>query len=94
MQGLRLPSFFPTKKNPAPAGDDEGRMSPAAKLSPMYLSIARRSGAEREKRRPLGGLVPARRLIMQSYTRWGGSDVSATFTEDLAKVVVLWGHGG
>ena len=50
-------------------------MRPAARLSPMYLFIASRSGAEREKRQPLGGLVPARRSIAQSYARWGGSDV-------------------
>ena len=32
MQGLRDPSFFPMKK-PAPAGDEEGRIMPAARDS-------------------------------------------------------------
>ena len=41
-------------------------MSPVAKHSPMYLSMTRRSGAERDKRRPLGGLVPERRSMAQS----------------------------
>ena len=42
----------------------------------MYLSMAKRSGAEREKRWPLGGLVPERRSMAQLYDRWGGSDVA------------------
>ena len=66
MHGRSYPSFLLTKKNLALAGDEEGQMSPVAKHSPMYLSMARRSGADREKRRPLGGLVPERRLMAQS----------------------------
>ena len=51
-------------------------MRPAARLSPMYFSMASHSGADREKSRPLGGLVPTRRSIAQMYARWGGSDVA------------------
>ena len=76
MQGRRAPSFLLTKKNPAPAGDDDGRIRPEARHSPMYLSIASRSGADREKSRPLGGLVPERRSMEQSYDRWGGREVA------------------
>lgn len=35
MQGLRVLSFFSTKKKPASAGEDEGRTMPAAKESLM-----------------------------------------------------------
>lgn len=38
-QGWRTPSFFPTKKKPAPAGDKEGAREPE-----MPLSIACHSG--------------------------------------------------
>ena len=55
MQGRRDLSFFPTKKNPAPAGNDDGRLIPAAKESLIYLSIALVSGADREKNRLLEG---------------------------------------
>ena len=48
MQGRRDLSFLPTKKKPAPAGNEEGRMIPAAKEDRMYSSMACRSGAERE----------------------------------------------
>ena len=30
MQGLRLPSFLDTKKNPAVTGEEDGRMMPEA----------------------------------------------------------------
>ena len=76
MQGRSDPSFLLTKKKPASAGDEEGRMSPEARHFPMYLSIARCSGADWEKSRPLGGLVPERRSMEQSYERWGGRDVT------------------
>ena len=76
MHGRSVPSFLLTKKNPAPAGDDDGRMRPEARHSPMYLSMASRLGADREKSRPLGGLVPERRLMAQSYDRWGGREVA------------------
>ena len=66
MHGRSDPSFLLTKKNPAPVGDKEGRMRPVARHSPMYLSMARRSGADKEKRQPLGGLVPERRSMEQS----------------------------
>ena len=66
MQGLRDLSFLPTKKKPAPAGDEEGRMIPAAKEDRMYSSMACRSGAEREYKRPLGDEVPGRRSMAQS----------------------------
>ena len=34
MQGRSDPSFLLTKKNPAPAGDEDGRMSPEVRHSP------------------------------------------------------------
>ncbi len=66
MQGRREPSFFPTKKNPAPAGEEEGRMSPAARESEIYFSMASLSGAESEYNMPLGGDIPGTRSIAQS----------------------------
>ncbi len=74
MQGRREPSLF-TKKNPAPAGEEEGRMRSAFKDSLIYLSMASLSGPDREYKRPLGGEVPGRRSMAQSYGRWGGKDV-------------------
>ncbi len=47
VQGRKEPSFFSTK-NPAPLGDEEERMRPAAIDSWIYLSMASLSGAERE----------------------------------------------
>lgn len=48
MQGLRDPSFFVTKKNPALAADEEGRMSPAFNEVSMYSFMAAFSGLEIE----------------------------------------------
>lgn len=53
MQGLRDWSFLPTKKNLAPAGDDEGRI--------MYSFMASLSGPETEYKRPLGMVEPGHR---------------------------------
>ena len=58
MQGRRDLSFLPTNKKPAPADDEEGQMIPAAKEDRMYSSLACRSGAEMEHKRPLGGECP------------------------------------
>jgi len=58
------------KKKSAPTDNNEGRMMPAAK-DLMYVSTTSLSGADREKRRTLGGDVPGCRLIAQSYRRWG-----------------------
>ena len=66
MQGRSVLSFFSTKKKPAPAGDEEGRMMPAARPSLIYVSIAPLSGTDREYRRPLGGVAPGWRLMAQS----------------------------
>ena len=57
MQGCSDLSFLPTKKKPAPAGDQEGWMIPAANED-LYSSMACRSEAERECKRPLGGKCP------------------------------------
>ena len=35
MQGHSEPSVLPTKKNPAPAGDDDGRINPAFREAEM-----------------------------------------------------------
>ena len=48
MQGRSDPSFFPIKKNPAPAGDDEGRINPAFREAEMYSFMAALSGPEIE----------------------------------------------
>ncbi len=66
MQGRRDPSFFPTKKNPAPAGEEEGRMNPVARESEMYFSMAPLSGAESEYNLPFGGVLPGINSIAQS----------------------------
>ena len=42
----------------------------------MYLSMALVSGVDRENSRPLGGEVPGRRSMAQSYGRCGGSEVA------------------
>ena len=54
MQGLRDPSFFPTKENPAPAGDEEGRIRPAFNEDSIYSVMATLSGPEIEYSLPLG----------------------------------------
>lgn len=46
MQDERVLSFS-TKKNPAPTGEEEGRMSPTAKDSLMYVSMTSSSGLDR-----------------------------------------------
>ncbi len=66
MQGHKEPSFFSTKNNPAPAGDEEGRMILAARESEIYFTMASLSGAEREYSLPLGGDVPGNKSIAQS----------------------------
>lgn len=40
MKGQRVPSFLDTDKNPTPAREELGEMSPAAKDSWMYFTIA------------------------------------------------------
>lgn len=46
MQGLNDPSFLPTKKKPAPTGDEEARMIPVLSKEEMYSFIAALSGPE------------------------------------------------
>lgn len=70
------PSFLLTKKNPAPAGDEDGRMRPAASTSSRYFCMASLSGAHSEYNLPRGGVVPGRRSMAQLYGRWGGNDVA------------------
>ncbi len=69
-------AVFFTKKNPAPAREEDGTMIWAARDSVRYFSKASRSGAEREYSLPRGGMVPGRRSILQSYGQWGGKDVA------------------
>jgi hypothetical protein len=66
--GLSDLSFF-TKKNPAPTGEEDGVISPAARESWMYFSIASYSGQERLHNRLLGRGAPGWRSIAQSYGR-------------------------
>lgn len=44
--------FMPTRKNLAPAADDEGQMIPATRVSVMYWSMALRSF---RRKRGIGG---------------------------------------
>ena len=69
MHGLREPSFLPTKKNPALAGDDDGWIIPAARDSKRYFSTASVSGLDREN-------VPDSRSIAQSYGLCGSRQVA------------------
>ena len=47
IQGLKVLSFFATKKNPAPRGEEEGQMIPEFRESVMYVSMLSHFGAER-----------------------------------------------
>lgn len=47
MHGQSLPSFLPTMKKPAPTGEVDGLVTPAASDSLMYFSMAARSGRDR-----------------------------------------------
>ena len=69
MQGLSDPSFFPTKKKPAPEGDEEGGIRPAFREAEIYSLIASFSGPETEYRRPLGMVEPGIRSMAQSDGR-------------------------
>lgn len=62
MQGLRDPSFFPTKK-PAPTGEDGARIRPAFREVSMYSSIAFVLGPEIENNLSLGRVAPGIRSI-------------------------------
>ena len=55
MHGRNVPSFFPTKKKPAPVADEEGLMIPAASDSERYFSMDSLSGRDREKMRASRG---------------------------------------
>lgn len=60
MHGLRVLSFLSIKKKPAPAGDEEGLMIPAAIDSLTYFSMASLSQAEKGSRcDPAVGMYPA-----------------------------------
>ncbi len=71
MHGQSPPSLFLTKKNPADAGDVDGRMMPLANSS-MYDFMASDSGCDRGKTRPLVGCESGYRLMAQSLEQWGG----------------------
>lgn len=66
-------SFFSKKKKPAPTGEEEGRMGPAATESVVYFSMASRSGLDRLKSLLVGRGAPGSRSMAQSYSQWGGS---------------------
>ena len=74
MQGLRDPSFLPTRKNPAPAGEYQGQFKVAFSEVSMYSFMASLSGPETEYRQPLGMVEPGIRSIAQSYGRCEGRD--------------------
>lgn len=85
MQARSDLSFFSTKKNPAPTGDEEGRIMPAAKESEMYVSIASRSGCEMLYKRLVGNGAPGSNSIAKSYGRWGGNDLALSLQKTSAK---------
>lgn len=58
---------FPQKKNPVPAWEEDGRINPAVRDLSMYFCMAILSGADKEYRRPLGGIEPGSKLMVQSY---------------------------
>ncbi len=73
MHGRRPPPFFFTKKNPADAGEVDGRMKPLANSSSMYALMASDSGWERGNTLPFVGIAPGSRSIAQSLDRCSGS---------------------
>lgn len=64
MQGQWVPSFLPTKKNPAPDGEDDGQIIPAASKSWMSFSMSC-SETDRLKSQLLGSGTPGKRSIEQ-----------------------------
>lgn len=64
MQGQWVPSFLPTKKNPAADGEDDGRIIPAASKSWMSFSMSC-SETDRLKSQLLGSGTPGKRSIAQ-----------------------------
>ena len=81
MQGLKDPSLLSTKKNPTPAGDDEGRIRPTFSDVVRYSVMASFSSPEKEYRRPLGI-----RSTAQSYEWCGGRDRALV----LLKTLLSW----
>lgn len=65
-------SFLATKKKPAPRGDEDGWIMPAARDSLMYFPMASLSGRERLYNLLEGKDDPGRRSTAQSYGLWGG----------------------
>ena len=57
MHRHKVLSFFSTKKNPAPAGEDEGCINPAARESPMQVSIGLVPSPDSEYSHPRDGVV-------------------------------------
>lgn len=74
MHSLRNMSFFSTKKNPVPPGDEDGQMIPAACESWIYCSMVLVSGSDRMKSFPLGGDVPG--SMAQSYGRCSSKELA------------------
>lgn len=91
MQGLREPSFLPRKKKPAPAGDEEGWIIPAATAS-MYFSMASLSRCGQREEATLGGHGAGQEVygtVLRPMERQRGGPHIA---ENLLKVVVFDGH--
>lgn len=87
MQERRDPSFFSTKKNPAPNGEEEQRIMSAASESLMQVSMASCSGREMLNNWLEGNGAPDRRSIAQSYGWWGGKEKALVL---LNSAVRLW----
>ena len=93
MQGLRDPSFLPTKKKPAPAGDDDdGRINPAFNEVPMYSLMASLSGPETSTVGPWEWWI----LELVQWHSHMADEEGVTWPlsyKNLPKVVVAGGHG-
>lgn len=71
MHGLTVPSFLPMKKNPAPKGDVDEQIMPAARDS-LCFSMLSLSGLDMLNKRQVGRGAPERRSIAQTYVWWDG----------------------
>lgn len=65
MHGLKVLSLA-TKKKPAPTGEEDGQIRPAANESWIYFSIASLSGQDKLYSRLAGRGAPGSKSIVQS----------------------------
>lgn len=73
------------KKNPAPRGDEGGRVRRAASDSRIYFSIDSLSGHDKLYKLLVWSGAPGRRSIEQSHGQWGGKDKALLLLNTLAR---------